>query len=74
MKDQQTRGLLSTFTGTKVPIISDLPMIKALFWKYKMNAIVNMPLLAGDKFIPELHLKQPGFTYSACGRFIKNKE
>ena len=31
MKDQQTRGLLSNLAGTKVPIISDLPMIKTLF-------------------------------------------
>ena len=29
-----------------------------------MNEIVNKFLLAGDKFIPEMHLKQPGFTYS----------
>ena len=34
-----------------------------------MNEIVNKFLLAGDKFIPEMHLKQPGFTYSACGPF-----
>ena len=33
-----------------------------------------MFLLAGDKFMPEMHLKQPGFTYSACGPFTKNKE
>ena len=39
-----------------------------------MNEIVNKFLLAGDKFIPEMHLKQPGFTYSACGPFTKNKE
>ena len=39
-----------------------------------MNAIVNKLLLAGDKFMPELHLKQPGFTYSACGPFTKDKE
>ena len=39
-----------------------------------MNEIVNKFLLAGDKFMPELHLKQPGFTYSACGSFAKNKE
>ena len=30
--------------------------------------------MAGDKFIPEAHLKQPGLTYSACGTFTKNKE
>ena len=39
-----------------------------------MNEIVNIFLLAGDKFMPELHLKQPGFTYSASGPFTKNKE
>ena len=40
----------------------------------KMNEIVNKLLLADDKFMPEMHLKQPGFTYSACGLFTKNKE
>ena len=39
-----------------------------------MNKIVNKFLLVGDKFMPELHLKQPGFTYCACGPFTKNKE
>ena len=39
-----------------------------------MNEIVNECLLAGDKFMPELHLKQLGFTYSACGPFTKNKK
>ena len=39
-----------------------------------MNEIVNTFLLAGDKFMPEMHLKQPGFTYRACGPFTKNKE
>ena len=39
-----------------------------------MNAIVNKFLLAGDKLIPEMRLKQPGFTYSACGPYTKNKE
>ena len=36
--------------------------------------IINKFLLAGDKFMPEMHLKQPDFTYSACGPFTKNKE
>ena len=36
-----------------------------------MNKIVNKMLLAGDKFMPELHLRQPGFTYGACRLFIK---
>ena len=39
-----------------------------------MNEIVNKFLLAGDKFMLGMHLKQPGFTYSACGPFRKNKE
>ena len=39
-----------------------------------MNEIVNKFLLVGDKFMPEMHLKEPGFTYSACGPFTKNKE
>ena len=39
-----------------------------------MNKIINKFLLAGDKFIPKLNLKQPGFTYSARGLFTKNKE
>ena len=38
-----------------------------------MNKIVNKFLLAGDKFVPEMHLKQHGFTYSACCLFTKNK-
>ena len=41
---------------------------------YKMNEIVKKNLLTSDKFIPEMHLKQPGFTYTACGPFTKNKE
>ena len=41
---------------------------------YKMNDIINTFLLAGDKFMPGMHLKQPGFTYRACGTFTKNKE
>ena len=39
-----------------------------------MNGIVNKFLQAGDKFMPEMHLKQPGFTYSACGLFTRKKE
>ena len=39
-----------------------------------MNEIVNKFLLVGDKFMPKMHLKQPGFIYSACVPFTKNKE
>ena len=38
----------------------------------KMNEIVNKLLLAGDRFMSEMHLRQPGFTYSASGSFKKN--
>ena len=39
-----------------------------------MNEIVNKFLLTGDKFIPQMHLRQPGYTYTAWGPFTKNKE
>ena len=39
-----------------------------------MNVVVNKFLLVGKKFMPEMHLRQPGLTYSACGPFTKNKE
>ena len=39
-----------------------------------MNETINKFLQAGDKFMLEMHLKQPGFTYSACGPFTKNKK
>ena len=38
-----------------------------------MKEIINKVLLAGDRFMLEMHLKQPGFTYNACGPFTKNK-
>ena len=39
-----------------------------------MNGIANIFLLTGDKFMSEIHLRQPGFTYKACGPFTKNKD
>ena len=39
-----------------------------------MNEIIMNFLLAGYKFMPEMHSRQPGFTYSACGPFAKKKE
>ena len=39
-----------------------------------MSEIVNKFLLAGDRFMPEMHLRQPGFTNSACDPFTKSKE
>ena len=39
-----------------------------------MNQILTTFLLAGDKFMPEMYLRQPGFTYGACGPFTRNKQ
>ena len=39
-----------------------------------MNNIINKFLLAGDKFMPEMQLRQPQFTYCACGPFTKHKQ
>ena len=60
--------------GIKAPTLSDLSILNTLFWKCKLNVIINRLLLAADKFMPEMHLKQRGFTYNACGTFTKNKE
>ena len=39
-----------------------------------MNETLDNFLLVGDKFMPGMHLRQPGFTYSACGPYTNNKE
>ena len=39
-----------------------------------MNKVIDKSLLAGDKFMPEMHLKQPGFSYSAFDRLLKTKK
>ena len=39
-----------------------------------MNNVINKFLLVGDKFMPEIHLRQPQFTYSACGPFTKHEK
>ena len=73
IKKQEASGLLSKLgietPLSKIPILGDV-----LFYMYKMNEIVNTFLLAGDKLMPEMHLRQPQFVYSACGTFTKNKE
>ena len=74
IKNQEAKGLLSNLgirtPLSKVPILGD----NLFLMHIKMDEIVNKFLLARDKFMPEMHLKQPGFTYSACGPFTKNKE
>ena len=39
-----------------------------------MNNVINKFLLASDKFMHEMHLRQPQFVYSACGPFTRHKE
>ena len=39
-----------------------------------MNNVISKFLLAGDKFLPEMHSRQPQFVYSACGPFTRHKE
>ena len=60
IKEQQAKGLLSNLDIRYFVLI-----------KYKMNNVINKFLLAGDKFMPEMHLRQP---HSACGPFTKHKQ
>ena len=68
IKNQEASGLLSNVElktpSSNIPVLGD-----TLFKRNKMNGIVKKFLLAGDKFIPEMHLRQLGFMYSACGPF-----
>ena len=68
LDEQEAKGLLSNL-GIKT-LLSQIPLLNVL--SVKVNEIVNNFLLVADKFMPEMHLKQPGFTYSACGPFTKN--
>ena len=80
IKQQENSGLLSSLE-IKAPL-SKIPLVVLFCFRsikqdnsrYKMNEIVNKLLLAGDKIISEMHLRQPGFTYSDCGPFTKNKK
>ena len=70
VKEQEAKSFLSNL---EIKIrLSKIPLLNVL--SVKMNEIVNKFLLVGDKFMPEMHLKQPGFTYSACGPFTQSKE
>ena len=70
VKKQDAKGLLSNLG--KNTLFSKIPLLNVL--SVKRNNIINKLLLTGDTFMPEMHLKQTGFTYSACGPFRKNKE
>ena len=83
IKNQEPKGILSNLglrtPLSKVPILGDILFWMQLYWvqlcwEYKMNKIVNKFLLASVEFMPKMHLKRLGFTYSVCGPFTKNKE
>ena len=65
------KGLLSSLR-IRTPL-SNIPGLNIVF-SYKINEIINKFLLTGDKFMPDMLLRQPGFTYIACGPFTKNKQ
>ena len=69
-KEQVARRLLSNLTGTKVPLLRNTSILYT-FFKYKMKERVNNLLLAGDKFIPDMHLKLPGFIKVFVDHSIK---
>ena len=77
IKNKEAKGLLSSLgiktSLSKVYQVINIGCIFVLNMYIKMNKIVKF-LLAGEKFMPEMHLKQPGFTCTACGPFTKNKE
>ena len=78
IQEQEATGILSSL-GLKTPL-SKITLLGDIFFEcnsienYKMNDIINKFLLTGDKFVPEMHLRQPQFTYSVCGPFTRNKE
>ena len=73
VREQEVKGLLSSLAFktwlSKIPLFGDI-----FFWVYKMNEIMNKFLMVGHIFIPEMHLKQPSVTHSACGPFTRNNE
>ena len=83
IKEQQAKGLLSNL-GIRTPL-NKIPLLGDILFQsstsslsaislYKMNSIINKFLLARDKFMPEMYLRQPQFTYSAYGPLTKHKQ
>ena len=68
IKNQDAKGLWSNL-GVRTPL-SKVPILgNILFWTQ-----IQLKCMLGDKYMSEMHLKQLGFTYSACGPFTKNKK
>ena len=72
IKKQEINGSLSKLEIktplSKTPLLGDI-----LFWRCKINETLNKVLLAEDRFMPEIHLRQRRFNYSACEPFTKTK-
>ena len=70
VKEQEAKSFLSNL---EIKIrLSKIPLLNVL--SVKVNEIVNKLLLVEETFMPAMHLKQPRFTYIACGPFTKSKE
>ena len=73
MKEQEAKGLLGSL-GIKTPL-DKIPLLgDILFWGYKIEWNCEQIFTGRRYILPEMHFKQPGFTYSACSPFIRNKE
>ena len=74
MKEQEAEGLLTNL-GIKAPL-NKIPFLNILLKLICISKESNSQkmLLTGNKFMPEMHLRQLGFTYSACEQFTKNKQ
>ena len=70
IKEQEDNHFLTGLLRVKRPF-EIIPIIRKIIQTYKTNEIVNNFLLVRDKFVPEIHLRQPGFACSAHGRFTK---
>ena len=70
LKEQEARGLLSSLEIRT--FLGEIPLLGPLL--FEMNETINRFLLARETFMPEMHLKQPEFKYSASALFTKNKE
>ena len=77
IKEQEASGLLNkeTFkkTFSRSSFVLEVLTSSQVNVMYKTNKTVNKVFLPGDKFMPEMHLRQPGFTFSACRPLAKYK-
>ena len=71
IKEQEASGLLISL-GIKTPL-SKIPLVSPPFLRVQNEWNSKKKLLAGDKFMLDMHLRWPGFTCSACGSFAKKQ-